>query len=251
MKYKLLALDIDGTIVKAHTHSPTQKVINIINKASKQIHVSLVSGRAWENLQPMILLLGLQNFYHVVENGTKVVNPKGLLEHDKKLNIEEGKSIIQCIEGLYDEIGYCIDGKWLQHLPLSNTSQISTISIISYSADKAKQIPAKIKEYKTSYTITVGAHWSNPEWKVSLISHPDASKGKGLSVIQRVTGILPEETIAIGDGASDVPTMEYAGLKVAMGNAEPELLRVVNYTAPRVDQDGVVEVIEKFILGHL
>jgi hypothetical protein len=250
MKYKLLALDIDGTIVKPHTHTPTQKVIDAIKKASEHIHVSLVSARAWEDLQPMIHQLGLRSFYHVIENGTKVVNPKGLLEHNKRLRVRDVKDIIGEIEGLYDEVAYCVDGKWLQQLPLFENDQVSTISAISYNDEKAKQIPMKIKELVTPYTVTVGAHWSNPNWRVSLISHNDASKGKGLSVIQQLTGSSSEETIAIGDGASDVSTMEYAGLKVAMSNAEPELLLVTNYTAPTVDEDGVAQIIERFILSQ-
>lgn len=248
MKYKLLALDIDGTIVKAHTHTPTQMVIDAIKKASKHVHVSLVSARAWEDLQPMIHQLGLHDFYHVIENGTKVVNPKGLLEHDKRMKIKEVKSLIHVIDGLYDEIGYCIDGKWVKEILLSDTELVSTISAISYNDKKAKQIPVKLKKLSTPYSVSVGAHWSNPDWRVTLISHKEASKGKGLAVIQQLTGILPEETIAIGDGASDVPTMEYAGLKVAMGNSEPELLLVTNHTAPTVDEDGVASVIETFII---
>ncbi|MCX8008377.1 MAG: HAD hydrolase family protein [Patescibacteria group bacterium] len=80
------------------------------------------------------------------------------------------------------------------------------------------------------------------------MSHADASKGKGLSVIQSKLDILTSQTIAIGDGASDVPTMRYAGLKVSMENAEPELKAVANYIAPSVENDGVVDVIERYIL---
>ncbi len=52
----------------------------------------------------------------------------------------------------------------------------------------------------------------------------------------------------MGDGASDVPTMKYARLKVAMGNAEPELRSIANYIASPVSKDGLVDVINKFIL---
>jgi hypothetical protein len=62
-------------------------------------------------------------------------------------------------------------------------------------------------------------------------------------------GITPEETIAVGDGASDVPMMEYAGVKVAMGNAEDKLKRVATHVVASVSEDGVAEVISTFILN--
>ena len=62
-------------------------------------------------------------------------------------------------------------------------------------------------------------------------------------------GISREETIAVGDGASDVKTFEFAKLKIAMGNAEPELIRISDYIAPPVNEDGLIEIINKFILN--
>lgn len=79
MKYKLLALDIDGTVVKEHTNTPTPKVIDAIRKANAKVHVTMVSARAWKDQKIIIDLLHLKDFYHVVENGTKVINPLGKL----------------------------------------------------------------------------------------------------------------------------------------------------------------------------
>ena len=125
---------------------------------------------------------------------------------------------------------------------------VSTISLISSSRNRAQKIPKIIAELPQEYYVSVGAHWTNPAWAVTLISHRDASKGAGLRYVQHALHITPEETIAIGDGASDVSMMQHASVRVAMGNAEPELKRVATHTAPSVTQDGVAEIINRFIL---
>lgn len=248
MKYKLLALDIDGTIVKEHTSIPTKRVIDSIQKANEKINISLLSARAWKDQQLILNLLNLKSFYHVIENGTKVINPLGELEYSKHIPAREVQKIIDITADLFDDIGFCIDSRWMKEYQNPEKEVVATLSLISFSRKKAEEIPKALKRLPKKYSVSVGAHWSNSRWAVTLISHKDASKGKGLGYIQRKVNIKPEETIAVGNGASDVSTMNYAKIKVAMGNAEPEIIRIATYIAPSLSEDGLVEIIDKFIL---
>ena len=45
-----------------------------------------------------------------------------------------------------------------------------------------------------------------------------------------------------------MPLLMACGLKVAMGNGVPELKEIADYVAPSVDEDGISDVIEKFVL---
>ena len=55
--------------------------------------------------------------------------------------------------------------------------------------------------------------------------------------------------IGVGDGYNDFPLLMACGLKVAMGNAVPELKAIADYIAPTVADDGIVDVIKTFVLG--
>jgi len=66
--------------------------------------------------------------------------------------------------------------------------------------------------------------------------------------VAEILGIKTDEIIAVGDGYNDFPFLMACGLKVAMGNAVPELKAIADYIAPSVDEDGIVDVIERFIL---
>lgn len=248
MPYKLLALDIDGTIVKEHTNQPTEPVIQAI-KAAKNIgvHISLISARAWKEQKLIVDLLGLSDCYHALENGSKVISPGGKIEYDYSLPSNMAAKIVQSAGSEYESLGYCVDGVWRQEI--TKGDRVSTLSFICSSKAVGQSIRGNLLIDSKDLVITVGAHWENPDWSVVLISDSRASKGSGLKYVQGRLGITPEETIAVGDGASDVSSMQYAGLKVAMGNAEPELLEVANYKAPPVSQDGLSQVIERFILN--
>jgi len=78
---------------------------------------------------------------------------------------------------------------------------------------------------------------------------PRASKGNALAFIAQHLGIPQAETIAIGDSGNDLSMMQWASLGVAMANASPDVLAAADWVAPPVGEDGVVAVIEQFILN--
>ena len=247
MKYKLLALDIDGTIVKEHTNEISTTVLNAIQAAKEKITIALVSARAKNDQEIIVKLLGLENHYHVIENGTKVMNPNGELEYTKYLPNSEVKIIYSLTRNICESIGYCIDGKWSQQPPNATGDSVTTLSLIARK-DKAEDIPSLLDKMHTTYSLTIGNHWNDSALSVALISHKEASKGGGLRYIQQKLGISVDETIAVGDGASDVPMMKYASVKVAMGNAEDKLKKIATHTVSSVSEDGVADVISQFIL---
>ena len=77
-----------------------------------------------------------------------------------------------------------------------------------------------------------------------------ASKGRALAEIGRAYGIAQSEMIAVGDGYNDVSMLEYAGLGVAMGNAPEDIKGICQYVTLSNDEDGVAKVVEQFILGE-
>ena len=75
----------------------------------------------------------------------------------------------------------------------------------------------------------------------------DVSKGHALACLADHLGLSLEETIGVGDNDNDLELVERAGLGVAMGNASPALKTAADYIAPPVDEEGVIEVIERFV----
>jgi hydroxymethylpyrimidine pyrophosphatase-like HAD family hydrolase len=78
----------------------------------------------------------------------------------------------------------------------------------------------------------------------------EASKGHGLKFLANYYGIPQIETIAVGDSGNDCSMLEWAGLGVAVANALPETLAAADVIAPAVTEDGLADVIERYILNN-
>ena len=74
------------------------------------------------------------------------------------------------------------------------------------------------------------------------------SKATGVEEVARPLGITAEDVVAFGDMPNDVPMLRWAGLGVAMGNADPEAMEAADeVTAPNTD-DGLARVLERWWL---
>ena len=80
------------------------------------------------------------------------------------------------------------------------------------------------------------------------VMNKGVTKGNAVRILAQLYGINREEVIAIGDNENDISMIEYAGLGIAMGNAEECLKRAADHVTGDYQEDGVAEAIEKFIL---
>ena len=87
---------------------------------------------------------------------------------------------------------------------------------------------------------------SSVEYRLE-ISHKEASKASGLSLMLQKLGILPKETIAFGDGDNDADMLKFAGIGVAVKNATPDCLASADLVSESNDADGVALIIEKVL----
>lgn len=74
------------------------------------------------------------------------------------------------------------------------------------------------------------------------------NKGNALKILSEKLNIPREEIIAVGDNENDCSMIRFAGLGVAMGNAEKSIKDVADYITLNNDEDGVSEVLKKFVL---
>lgn len=75
-------------------------------------------------------------------------------------------------------------------------------------------------------------------------------KHKLYLVLLKELGNKKEELIAIGDGFNDISMIKYAGLGVAMANAQDIVRQNANFITASNEEDGVAAVVEKFILHN-
>ena len=82
---------------------------------------------------------------------------------------------------------------------------------------------------------------------VDLIAKGGGKRSAILRLLDKM-GILPEETIAFGDGENDMGMLELAGIGVAMGNAEELVRKIADYVTSDIDEDGLEKALKHFQL---
>jgi Cof subfamily protein (haloacid dehalogenase superfamily) len=76
---------------------------------------------------------------------------------------------------------------------------------------------------------------------------PEVTKASGLAFLADHLGFARERTVAFGDGENDVEVVEWAGYGVAVENAHPRVKAIADLICPRVDEEGVAQVLEAYL----
>jgi Cof subfamily protein (haloacid dehalogenase superfamily) len=79
---------------------------------------------------------------------------------------------------------------------------------------------------------------------------PEVTKASGMAFVAEHLGFSPERTVAFGDGENDVELLEWAGYAVAVANAHERVLDAADFVCPPVDDEGVAQVVEAFLVSR-
>jgi len=250
MKYKLLVLDVDGTLVESSPNAKvSKKLIEAIKKINKSIKISLCTGRAYPSANKIIRTLGIKDNYHVIESGSKIVNPRQELENIRSLTYGNIKEIVGVVRNLSSRFGYCVNGKWESIVKENGNETITVVAVHSENSNQTDSILNSLKPLEKKFNINTGSKWDCPKGAVVHVTNINSSKESGVAYVQNKLGVKKVETIGIGDMLNDLPLFKQSGLKVAMGNATQELKNRADTIAPSVNEDGVAWVIEKYLIS--
>ena len=269
MSYKLIALDIDGTLINS-SHQLTDGVKRAIKKAKeKGVKVVLCTGRPLNGVEKFLDELNLkeEGDYAATFNGALVQdtfteNPIShlTLKYEDLVDLYNLSLKVGCRSHFYDTktlytfnkdisdytvlesqlTGAHLNFATLDEIPKDiSMSKFMMIDHPEILDECIKKIP---KKYYEKYTIVR----STPSFLEFL--NPQANKGSGISLLANELGITKDEIICVGDAGNDKHMIEYAGLGVAMGNATEEIKELADYITLSNNEDGVAHVINKFIL---
>lgn len=89
-------------------------------------------------------------------------------------------------------------------------------------------------------------YWEIDDNYIVEVYNPLVDKNVGFENACKYYNIPKVRTIAIGDGHNDIGMLDFAHIKVAMKNANPELFSHANYITERFDQQGVLKFLKSF-----
>lgn len=265
MSYKLIAIDMDGTLLTPSLEISRRTIETVRNVIEKGVVVTLSTGRMYSAAIPFANTLQL-DVPLITCNGALVKCAQSGKEYSKKtIPSSYCKEVIQYCHSNNLSLSIYKDDKILienntnlhihQHMDMSEPQIIddiytifddSIIKILIGSKDKNSLDYYTRKLYEV-YKNKLNFYFSLPYF-VEII-HKDSNKKNALKFLATLLNVRKEEIISIGDNFNDMGMIEYAGLGVAMGNAPNYLKQVADFVTVSNDEDGVNYVLEKFILN--
>lgn len=269
--YKLITIDIDGTLLNDRREL-TEEVRSAIYAAkAKGVKIVLCSGRAIGGVQRYLeeLHLNDEEDYVITCNGALIQSSntnKIVLSHT--LGFEDLTFLYQLSMELNTSMHFFDYTKLytLNENIHKYTVAESYITQIPLRYRRLEEIPGDILLTKILFVDDPG-HLNNVvaaipmslQEKYAMVRtepyfyeflHPEVSKGNAVKDLAKILGIQRQEIMSIGDNRNDLTMIEYAGCGVAMGNAVPELKQIANYQTLSNNDNGVAHAIRKFVLGN-
>ena len=277
-KYKLIALDIDGTLANSigRITTRTKEVVHRVAQTGATIVVA--TGRRFITAKPRVLQLDFPDLLLAAHNGAILKRLNGELIHHQLLPRDLAKKVVQIskelglrpvvFEGTQDsanlfveDYGDRLDGwergyleenqahlKWVDNLATDLPGDvIEVISVVP--AEKAHEIAALFQTRLNGQVKPILVIINNGRHAFLGLSHAKVGKDLPLRYLAEQMGIHPSEILAIGDNYNDLDMLQFAGMGIIMENADEALKQHGFHVTSSNDTDGVAKALEEFVLS--
>jgi Cof subfamily protein (haloacid dehalogenase superfamily) len=237
----------DGTTIASRGDSwPSAAVEQAVKAAHPLIKVAVATGRTWSNAEAVIHQLGITEPC-ILDGGSRIILPTtGQIIFDRPLSVAKQQEVLAICLPLQYSIFASVNNQSTLVTNLEDaTEPAGKIEIENVPRPAVEAILQKLAAID-DISIHLASSWQ--AGAAIQITDPGATKEHAVAELLKIMDIAPLEAIGVGDHFNDLPLFKVVGLKVAMGNAPPELKAAADYIAPDLEHDGVADVIQKFIL---
>ncbi len=267
LAYKLIAIDLDDSLLNTDLKISDRNKKALLKAAEKGIKVTIATGRMYKSALPYIRelnisvpVLAYQGAYiKEPDTGRTIVRKAVPREYVLHLIEDCRKDNLHLQIYTEDTYYFAQDNEYSRFyenqsgvkgvevgdlIPVADCEPIKLLII-----DKPEKISALYSRYSEAFSGKLQTVVSRPIYLE--FTHIDATKGKALEQLSMMLGVDRDAVIAIGDSYNDISMIEYAGLGVAMGNSPEDVKMRADYVTATNIEDGVADVIEKFVLGDV
>jgi hydroxymethylpyrimidine pyrophosphatase-like HAD family hydrolase len=280
---RLLVLDVDGTVANSR-HEITQATCDAVARVrAAGIRVALATGRRYRDTLPVAARLGVDGPL-ITASGALIKRTTdhvtlsraefgpGVLEGVVADIVAAGHEPVLYSDSFADGFDFHCRSLAVAPTPSGQTEQ-AIAGIVEY-LERNRHLARVVPDLQRNLPggvfagFAMGLHGAMLDLESSLrdrfpgqlslhtirsprylnwmceIAPAGVTKWSGVLALAREWGIAPAEICAVGDDVNDLPMIRGAGLGIAMGNAQPEVLAAADRIVGRHDEDGLVDVAE-------
>jgi Cof subfamily protein (haloacid dehalogenase superfamily) len=270
MKYKLVASDLDGTLLRSDgaVSDRTRKAVHAVLAHTPFV---IATGRPPRWVHPVADDLGHRSIA-VCSNGAITIDlaNAGAMVDSQQLTERVAMTAVDAVLSILPDASFAVDNmtgfshtpnyipKWdlpadVRIAPIAELLDSPCLKVLFRHPDMDLEVLDLVtKAVGDSGSITYGASGPAVSLKETLIEimAPGVSKASALARICEQRGIDASDVVAFGDMPNDFEMIQWAGLGVAMANGHPTLKQFANEIALSNDEDGVARILERISTGN-
>ncbi|MBO9598767.1 MAG: HAD family phosphatase [Cohnella sp.] len=263
MKFRIIALDVDGTLLNDH-HELTPRVRDAVRAAARNgAEIVLCTGRGSTSALPVLAELGLEGTM-ITHNGASIVDSATRSAiAETAIPFEPALRYIHFARerGIHFDMNTAFD-LYVERLNDQTTQMYERMLARPIIRTEAEGLPeglVKLSLFATKDVLDEAeTDWKT--WQHELqtvrsgdffidVQHKEASKGAALRQLAEMRGVPSGQVLAIGNYYNDLGMISFAGLGVAMDNSPEEVKAIADEVTLSNNEDGVAHTLEKHALS--
>ncbi|MDR0574272.1 MAG: Cof-type HAD-IIB family hydrolase [Tannerella sp.] len=272
MKYELIVLDVDGTLLNNDRIITARMRAALIKVQQMGIRLVLASGRPTCGVLPLAQELDMDKYdgFILSYNGGQIMNVQTReILFEKRVDMK----MIPYLERKANKDNFAIFTYYGDTIYANDISNEHIIQEAELNSMRLKEpdnfseaitfFPYKCMIVSDDEDALIGLE---NHWKKRLAGELDVfrsekyflevvpsfiDKANTLSVLLGKLGVDPQNMVVIGDGVCDVTMIQLAGLGIAMGNAQESVKACADYVTLSNEEDGVAVAIEKVVISEI
>ncbi|MCY3773015.1 MAG: HAD family hydrolase [Gemmatimonadetes bacterium] len=274
--YRLIALDIDGTLLDGSREMSDATVDAVHYAIESGVQVTVCTGRSLPSAADAVRHLPL-NAPYVLNNGAMIYDvPNHRARYLRHLPSHVALDAVRVfrsigfhpiVYGPLPEVGYFYydsfdpDNQSFVDYAEQNADRVHRVDdvcdflrqditciTVAERNERVRSRESHIRGQLPDAQVVFEISPWDRRYSVITVMPSGVTKGEGLRRLALLLGIGLSEVMAVGDNLNDLEMLDVAGLGVAMGNGTPEIRARADYVTATVDDEGVARAIERFIL---
>ena len=265
MNIKLVAIDLDGTLLGDDLKISPRAKEAIKRSMDEGVQVTLATGRMYRSALPYAKELGVQVPLITYQGGLVKMSSSGQVLYHKELSLNYAQEVIEMAR----KFGFHINAYLDDNLFVEEDTHLSRdygrktgvkIHLVDDLLEFLPDNPVKILLIGAEEQLDIMQeqcrnHFNNRVYITKSkhhfleFTHPEATKGHGLRAVAQWMNVSTDEIMGIGDSYNDLEMFRSVGLSIVMGNARDEVKAAADYITGSCNDDGVAEALERFVLA--
>ena len=278
MSIKLIAVDLDGTLLNSRTEISRVNQEALAEAAARGIEIVVITGRRYHSARPFVSLIPCLVTL-ISSNGARIGTSSGQVLHRDFLPRAVARQVLEValahrpytvlifdVEGRGQLVMHCEASEqsplaWYRKNSLDCLLQVSDLAV-ALVEDPIQVLfggpPERMEPIEPLIRASPAARSVHLSWTKYLTRHVSlldcmnrgCTKGRALALWAERRGISANEVMAIGDNYNDCEMLEFAGHPFLMGNCCEGLANPRWRTTLSADEDGVAAAIREHVLNR-